>query len=61
VYKYLQYVGVSKVEYSQELGEKKFTKYDYNGNGSISLQEFRDILKNDSECRTWMQVLGFAK
>lgn len=49
------------MEYSQELGEKKFTKYDYNGNGSISLQEFRDILKNDSECRTWMQVLGFAK
>lgn len=61
VYKYLQYVGLSKTEYSPELGEKKFVKYDFNGNGSISLDEFRSILQKDSECRRWMATLGFAK
>lgn len=61
VYRYAQYVGESRVEYTSELGEKKFEKYDFNGNGTINLEEFRNVLKNDAEARQWMGMLGFAK
>ncbi len=39
VYRYLKFINLldEKVEYQNEIGEKKFQKYDNSGNGSISL------------------------
>ncbi len=44
-----------------ENGQRKFKQYDYNKNGSISIDEFRSMLLNDYHCRLWMETLGFAK
>ena len=46
--------------YSQKVGEQKFKQYDFNKNGTMSLEEFRSLLNNDYHCSLWMQTLGFA-
>lgn len=47
-------------KYNEKIGEQKFKQYDYNKNGTMSLDEFRSLLENDYHCSLWMQTFGFA-
>ena len=61
VFRYLKYLGEIDIDFTSELGEKKFKQYDYNGNGSINLEEFRSMLAHDFHCKLWMETLGFVQ
>ena len=60
IFRYLKFLNIIQEDYTPELGEKKFKKYDFNANGSIGFDEFQSMLKNDYHCRQWMENLGFA-